>query len=108
DPGNQGARDNIQRAQAKLAAARAAPASPAGSPAPGGPTARPTAPAPGEPAHAAAPAPSSAPDPAAAEKLARADYEQAVGMISQRRYADSVTALNAALQLEPGLAVAYV
>ena len=29
-------------------------------------------------------------------------------LISQRRYADSITALNAALQLQPSFAVAYV
>jgi len=87
DPQNRGAADNIQRAQTKRAAARP-PARAAPSVAPA--------------------APPAAPDPATAERLARTDYEQAVGLISQRRYADSVLALNAAIQLQPNLAVAYV
>ena len=31
-----------------------------------------------------------------------------MGLISQRRYADAITALNAAVQLQPSFAVAYV
>jgi tetratricopeptide (TPR) repeat protein len=41
-------------------------------------------------------------------QAARLEYEQAVKMISQRKYADAVVALSAAIQLEPDLAVAYV
>jgi tetratricopeptide (TPR) repeat protein len=105
DPQNQPARDNIQRAKAKLAAAPSTAPSPAPSSAANAPLG--TAPAASTAAIPADVAPA-APDPATAERLARADYEQAVGLISQRRYADSVLALNAAVQLEPGFAVAYV
>lgn len=82
DPNNQGARDNIQRAQARLSTAQQA---------------------------AAAPAPVSVPtDRAEAQRQSRADYEQAVGLISQRRYQDAVTQLTAATVLDPSFSVAYV
>ncbi len=113
DPGNQGAQDNIQRARARLSAASPPPraaAAPAVAPAPVAappPVAQPAAPTPAARPPVVAPA-APAPDAAQAERFARADYEQAVTLISQRRYADSVVALNAALQLQPKLAVAYV
>jgi tetratricopeptide (TPR) repeat protein len=104
EPQNQGARDNIQRAKAKLAAARPTP--PPAPPAQAAATPKPTsAPATPPPATPAAPPTM---DAATVERLARTDYEQAVGLISQRRYADSLVALNAAIQLQPGFAIAYV
>ena len=83
DPQNQGAKDNIQRAQAKLSAAQ-------------------------QQAAASAPPPGSAANPAEAERAAKADYEQAVQLISQRRYQDAVQMLTQAVQLQPNFAVAYV
>ncbi len=96
DPSNQGARDNIQKAQAKLAAAQqqAAAAAP------------PVAPA---AAPSAAPSAGAAPrDAAEAQRLAKTDYEQAVQLISQRRYQDAVGLLTQAVQLHPQFSVAYV
>jgi len=93
DPQNQGARDNVQRAQSRLAAAQPPPTPP-----------RPATPAPGPTAASSA----AAPDTGGSDRLARADYEQAVTLISQRRYAESIAALNAAVQLQPNFAVAYV
>jgi tetratricopeptide (TPR) repeat protein len=81
DPGNRGAQDNIARARARMGSAQAQ-------------------------AQAAAPPPVS--DAASAQQAARQSYDEAVQLISQRRYAEAVTALTRAIQLKPDLALAYV
>jgi len=111
DPQNAGARDNIKRAEARLSAARPAPpAPPATAPAPAQAPAAALSPAPKPATAPATPAamPTRGPDPAEAGRLARVDYESAVGLIAQRRYADALTALDAAVKLQPDFAVAYV
>ncbi|MHB1844939.1 MAG: tetratricopeptide repeat protein, partial [Deltaproteobacteria bacterium] len=81
DPGNQGAKDNIQKAEAKMGTAQ-------------------------QQATQATPPPVT--DPLQAAQMAKQNYDQAVQLIQQRRYADAVTTLTAAIQLKPDFAVAYV
>jgi tetratricopeptide (TPR) repeat protein len=47
-------------------------------------------------------------DPAQVQALAKQDYDQAVLLIQERRYDESVTALTRAIQVKPDFAVAYV
>ncbi|MHB8418142.1 MAG: tetratricopeptide repeat protein [Myxococcales bacterium] len=81
DPSNVEARDNIQKARARLGAAQV---------------------------QAAQAAPPPVADPAQAEQTAKQYYDQAVQLIQARRYSDAVTALTAAVQLRARFAVAYV
>jgi tetratricopeptide (TPR) repeat protein len=81
DPSNQGARDNIQKAQARMAGAQV---------------------------QAAQAAPPPVTDPAQAQQLAKQDYDQAVALIQQRRYSEAVTSLTTAIQVKPDFAVAFV
>jgi tetratricopeptide (TPR) repeat protein len=81
DPNNQGARDNIQKAQARMSGAQQ---------------------------QAAAAAPPPVANPAQAQELAKQDYDQAVALIQQRRYAEAVTTLTSAIQVKPDFSVAFV
>jgi tetratricopeptide (TPR) repeat protein len=81
DPGNRGAQDNIDRARSRQGSAQA---------------------------QAQAATPPSVGDPTVAQQTARQSYDEAVQLISQRRYAEAVTALTRAIQLRPDFAVAYV
>jgi tetratricopeptide (TPR) repeat protein len=80
-PGAASARDNIQKAQARMAAAQA---------------------------QAAQAAPPPVTDPAQAQELVKQSYDQAVQLIQQRRYAEAVTTLTSAIQVKPDFAVAFV
>jgi tetratricopeptide (TPR) repeat protein len=81
DPANRGAQDNIDKAKARLGSAQA---------------------------QAQAATPPAVEDPAVAQRSAKQSYDSAVQLISQRRYAEAVTALTTAIQLKPDFAVAYV
>ncbi len=88
DPTNQGAKENIRKAEARMGAAAPAPAVV-------------PAPTPASPA----PAPM---DPVQAQALAAKEYGQAVGLIKAGRYQEATAALGRAITARPDFAVAYV